>query len=83
MAYRETIRKKAEAEGRYVKQTGGHGQYGVVKIRVEPLPAGSGFEFVNDIYGGAVPKEYIKPTEAGHQAKRWKAECWRAFPCRM
>jgi elongation factor G len=64
VAYRETIRKHAEAEGKHVKQTGGHGQYGHVKIRVEPLPGG-GFEFVDDIVGGRVPREYIKPTEAG------------------
>jgi len=65
VAYRETIRKPAEAEGRHVKQSGGRGQYGVVKIKVEPLPAGSGFEFVNEIYGGSIPKEFIKPVEAG------------------
>jgi elongation factor G len=65
VAYRETIRKKAEAEGRQVKQSGGKGQYAVVKIRVEPLPSGSGFEFVNEIFGGAIPREYIAPAEAG------------------
>jgi len=65
VAYRETIRRASEAEGRHVKQTGGHGQYGHVKIRVEPLPAGGGFEFVNEITGGRVPKEYIGPTEVG------------------
>jgi elongation factor G len=65
VAYRETIRRPAEAEGRHVKQSGGRGQYGVVKIKVEPLPTGSGFEFVNDIYGGSIPKEFIKPIEAG------------------
>jgi len=65
VAYRETIRKASEAEGRHVKQTGGHGQYGHVKIRVEPLPAGGGFEFVNEITGGRVPREYIGPAEVG------------------
>jgi len=65
VAYRETIRKSAEAEGRHIKQTGGHGQYGHVKIKVEPLPTGGGFEFVNEITGGRVPKEYINPTEVG------------------
>jgi elongation factor G len=65
VAYRETIRRKSEGEGRHIKQTGGHGQYGHVKIRVEPLPAGAGFEFENDITGGRVPREYIGPAESG------------------
>src|SRR5207302_4714543 len=65
VAYRETIRRPAEAEGRHVKQSGGRGQYGVVKIRMEPLPPGSGFEFVNENFGGSIPKEYIGPAEAG------------------
>jgi elongation factor G len=65
VAYRETIRKNAEAEGRHVRQTGGHGQYGHVKIRIEPLPTGGGFEFVNEVTGGRVPKEYIGPAEVG------------------
>jgi elongation factor G len=65
VAYRETIRKSAEAEGRHVRQSGGRGQYGHVKIRVEPLPTGTGFEFVNEVYGGTVPKEFINPTEVG------------------
>ena len=64
VAYRETIRKSSEAEGSHIKQSGGHGQYGVVRIRIEPLPGG-GFEFVNEITGGKVPKEYIGPTEVG------------------
>ncbi|MCC6863144.1 MAG: elongation factor G [Bryobacterales bacterium] len=65
VAYRETIRTAAQGEGRHVRQTGGHGQYGHVKIRLEPLPSGSGFEFVNEIVGGAVPREFIGPAEAG------------------
>jgi len=65
VAYRETIRKSAEAEGRHIKQTGGHGQYGHVKIRIAPLASGAGFEFENEITGGRVPKEYINPTEVG------------------
>ena len=65
VAYRETIRGRAECDKKFAKQTGGHGQYAHVKIRIEPLPAGAGFEFENDITGGKIPKEYIKPTEAG------------------
>ncbi|HET9281154.1 MAG TPA: elongation factor G [Candidatus Angelobacter sp.] len=65
VAYRETIRKHAEAEGKYIRQTGGSGQYGHVKLRVEPNEKGKGFEFVNEIIGGSVPKEYIKPVEQG------------------
>jgi elongation factor G len=62
--YRETIRVKGETEGRYIKQTGGHGQYGDVWIRFEPNP-GKGFEFVDAIVGGSVPREFIKPTQQG------------------
>jgi len=65
VAYRETIRQRAEAEGKFVRQTGGHGQYGHVKITLEPAPAGSGFEFVNEIVGGSIPREYISPVEEG------------------
>ncbi len=64
VAYRETIRSSAEAEYRYVRQTGGHGQYGHVKLLVEPNP-GKGFEFVNAIVGGVIPKEYIEPVRQG------------------
>jgi elongation factor G len=67
VAYRETIRKKAEAEGKYIRQTGGRGQYGHAKIRLEPNEPGKGYEFVNDIVGGVVPKEYIKPIDQGMQ----------------
>ena len=63
--YRETIRGKADVEGRHKKQTGGHGQFGVCLIKVEPLPRGSGFEFVSKIVGGSVPREYFKPVEEG------------------
>ena len=65
VAYRETIRKKAEAEGKYIRQTGGSGQYGHVKIRLEPNEPGKGYEFVNDTVGGTVPKEFIKPIDQG------------------
>jgi elongation factor G len=65
VAYRETIRKAAEAEGRYIRQTGGRGQYGHVFLEVEPLPRGTGIEFVNKITGGAIPREFIPPVEAG------------------
>ncbi|PYT12672.1 MAG: elongation factor G [Acidobacteria bacterium] len=65
VAYKETIRQAAKAEGKYIKQTGGRGQYGHVKIEVSPLPPGSGFEFINEIVGGSIPREYIKPVEEG------------------
>jgi elongation factor G len=67
VAYRETIRKHAEAEGKYIRQTGGRGQYGHAKIKLDPQPAGTGYEFVNDIVGGSVPKEFIKPIDQGIQ----------------
>jgi elongation factor G len=65
VAYRETIRRKAEAEGRFIRQSGGRGQYGHVKIILEPNDPGKGFEFINKIVGGAIPKEYISPVEKG------------------
>jgi len=65
VAYRETVRRPAEAEGRFIRQTGGRGQYGHVKILLEPLPQGKGFEFVNRIVGGAVPREFIPAVEQG------------------
>ena len=63
--YRETITGKAEAEGKHKKQSGGHGQYGVANLRVEPLPRGSGFEFVDQIVGGAIPRQYIPAVQRG------------------
>jgi elongation factor G len=63
--YRETIRGKADAEGKHKKQTGGHGQFGVCRIKMEPLPRGTGFEFVDDIFGGAIPKNWIPSVEKG------------------
>ena len=65
VAYRETIRKAAEAEGKYIRQTGGRGQYGHVKIRLDPNQPGKGYEFINEIVGGVVPREYIKPVDQG------------------
>ncbi|MCK5343285.1 MAG: elongation factor G, partial [Candidatus Heimdallarchaeota archaeon] len=65
VAYRETIKSSANAEGKYVKQSGGRGQYGHVWIKLEAQETGAGFEFVNEIKGGVVPQEYIKPTQKG------------------
>jgi len=67
VAYRETIRKKVDAEGKFVRQSGGRGQYGHVRITLEPNESGKGYEFVNGIVGGVVPKEYIKPVDQGIQ----------------
>ena len=65
VAYRETIRSAAEVEGKFVRQSGGRGQYGHVKVRFEPNETGKGFEFIDAVIGGTVPKEYIKPTMEG------------------
>lgn len=70
--YRETITRKAEAHGRHKKQTGGHGQFADCRIRVEPLPRGSDFEFVDDIYGGSIPRNFIPAVEKGIQEVRRK-----------
>lgn len=65
VAYRETIKKKTEAEGKFIRQSGGRGQYGHVIIEMEPLPAGEGFEFEDNIVGGVVPRDYISSVEDG------------------
>ncbi len=67
VSYRETIRKTVEVDNKYSRQSGGRGQYGHVKIRVEPLEAGGGYEFVNNIVGGVIPKEYIPAVDKGIQ----------------
>ncbi|HCR80926.1 MAG: Elongation factor G [Candidatus Pacebacteria bacterium GW2011_GWB1_47_8] len=67
VAYRETITKPAEGEGKYIKQTGGRGQYGHVLLRIEPKDRGTGYEFVDEITGGVVPREYIEPVNKGVQ----------------
>jgi elongation factor G len=63
--YRETIRAKADAEGKHKKQSGGHGQFGVARIKMEPLPRGKGIEFVDDVFGGAIPRNWIPSVEKG------------------
>ncbi|HXH25802.1 MAG TPA: elongation factor G [Vicinamibacterales bacterium] len=70
--YRETITVATEAHGRHKKQTGGHGQFGDCKIRVEPLPRGADFEFVDDIFGGAIPRQFIPAVEKGIQEARMR-----------
>ena len=63
--YRETIRSKVEAQGRHKKQTGGHGQFGDCKVRIEPLPRGSGFQFATEIFGGSIPRQFVPAVEKG------------------
>jgi len=81
VAYRETIRGRAQAEGKYIKQTGGRGQYGHVFLRVEPAESGTGLEFVNKIVGGAVPREYIVPVEKGVK-ERMESGILAGYPLR-
>ncbi|MEW6542077.1 MAG: elongation factor G [Nitrospirota bacterium] len=81
VAYRETIRGAAEAEAKYIKQTGGRGQYGHVILKVEPSEPGVGFEFVNEIVGGAIPKEYIPAIEKGVK-ERMEAGVLAGYPMR-
>jgi len=65
VAYKETIKTEAEAQGKFIKQSGGRGQYGDVHIRIEPKNRGEGFEFVDEIKGGVIPREYIQPVRKG------------------
>ena len=65
VAFKETIQKPSDAEGKYIKQSGGRGQYGHVWIKFEPLERGKGFEFVNGIVGGTIPREYIPGIQKG------------------
>lgn len=67
VAYRETIREKSEAEGKYIRQSGGRGQYGHCWIRLEPQEAGAGYEFADEIKGGVIPQEFVKPIDKGIQ----------------
>jgi len=80
VAYRETIRKRVDAEGKFVRQSGGRGQYGHVKMFVEPNEAGKGYEFINDIKGGVIPKEYIKPIDQGIQ-EAMQSGVLAGYPC--
>ena len=68
VAYRETIRKSIESEGKFIRQTGGHGQYGHCWLRLEPMEPGKGFEFENAVVGGVIPKEFINPIQTGVEA---------------
>ena len=68
VAYRETIRKSVESEGKFIRQTGGHGQYGHCWLRLEPMEPGKGFEFENAVVGGVIPKEFINPIQTGVEA---------------
>jgi elongation factor G len=76
IAYRETVSTNAEGEGKFIRQTGGSGQYGHVRIKIEPLERGAGIEIVDKIVGGAIPKEFIKPAMEGlHEAARNGSVC--------
>ena len=80
VAYRETIRKRVESEGKFVRQSGGRGQYGHVRMYVEPNEAGKGYEFINDIKGGVIPKEFIKPIDQGIQ-EAMQSGVLAGYPC--
>ena len=79
VAYRETIRSNVKQEGKFIRQSGGRGQYGHVVLEIEPLPAGTGFEFVNKIVGGVIPKEYI-PAVKRRYGRSLTGRCVSRFP---
>jgi len=76
--YRETIKGRSDVQGKYKKQTGGRGQYGDVKIKMEPLPRGKDFEFEDKIFGGAIPKNYIPSIEREFRRPE-RRESWLAI----
>ena len=78
VSYRETIRQTAEAEGKYIKQSGGRGQYGHCWLRLEPQPEGKGSEFVDEVKGGVIPKEFIPALRKFREL--WTKECWQGYP---
>ena len=78
VAFRETIRKKVtDVEGKFIRQSGGKGQYGHVVINLEPAEPGAGFVFEDKIVGGVIPREFIKPVERA-SGRRWRTACWPA-----
>jgi elongation factor G len=85
--YRETITARVEAHGRHKKQTGGHGQFGDCKIRMEPLPRGSDFEFVDDIFGGSIPRQFIPASRRASRTRACAATSpatpWSTSGCRV
>src|SRR5690606_21394922 len=80
VAYRETVTVPAAAEGRYKKQSGGHGQFGVAAIEVEPMERGGGFEFVDQIVGGAIPRQFIPAVERGIVEAMEEGGTLRGYP---
>ncbi len=80
VAYRETIARAVEAEGRVKKQSGGHGQFAVVQLRVSPLARGEGFAFVSSVVGGSVPRQYLPAVERARRARRWRPAGRTASP---
>ena len=80
VAYRETIRRPADQDTKYARQSGGKGQYGHVKIKIEPNEAGKGYEFVNAIVGGAIPKEFIGPQSTRASRAPCRPACLQAIP---